>query len=115
MLASLPSAGIHLADGPTVPPGGRLLLASGSYDHTARIWDVDTGECRRVLEGHTDRVYGVAFAPDASRLATASLDRTAQDLVGGRRQVPVYPSGAYERGQVRRLEPRWETPGHRRR
>ena len=39
-----------------VPPGGRLLLASGSGDNTARIWDVAAGECRRVLEGHTDCV-----------------------------------------------------------
>ena len=62
-----------------VPPGGRLLLASGSGDNTARIWDVATGECQRVLEGqHTDSVYGVAFAPDASRLATVSLDRTGR-------------------------------------
>ena len=61
-----------------VPPGGRLLLASGSADNTARIWDVAAGECRRVLEGHTNYVYGVAFAPDASRLATASYDKTAR-------------------------------------
>ena len=61
-----------------VPPGGRLLLASGSGDNTARIWDVAAGECRRVLEGHTNSVYGVAFAPDASRLATASFDKTAR-------------------------------------
>ncbi len=61
-----------------VPPGGRLLLASGSFDNTARIWDVATGECRGVLEGHTNSVYGVAFAPDASRLATASYDKTAR-------------------------------------
>ena len=61
-----------------VPPGGRLLLASGSGDNTARIWDVAAGECRRVLEGHTNCVYGVAFAPDASRLATASFDKTAR-------------------------------------
>ncbi len=59
-------------------PAGRLLLASGSGDKTARIWDVATGECQRVLEGHTNNVYGIAFAPDASRLATASLDKTAR-------------------------------------
>ena len=61
-----------------VPPGGRLLLASGSGDNTARIWDVAAGECRRVLEGHTNRVQDIAFAPDASRLATASYDNTAR-------------------------------------
>ena len=61
-----------------VPPGGRLLLASGSFDNTARIWDVAAGECQRVLKGHTNRVEGIAFAPDASRLATASFDKTAR-------------------------------------
>jgi WD40 repeat protein len=61
-----------------IAPGGRLLLASGSYDHTARIWDPATRECQRVLEGHTDSIHGVAFAPDASRLATASYDKTAR-------------------------------------
>ncbi len=61
-----------------VPPGGRLLLASGSSDNAARIWDVAAGECRRVLEGHTNRVQDIAFAPDASRLATASYDKTAR-------------------------------------
>jgi WD40 repeat protein len=59
-------------------PGHRLLLASGSADKTARIWDPATGDCKRVLEGHMDSVYGVAFAPDASRLATASFDNTAR-------------------------------------
>src|SRR5271166_4034215 len=70
--------GVILSLAFAVPPGGRLLLASGSGDKTARIWDVAAGECRRVLAGHTDRVSGVAFAPDASRLATASYDKTAR-------------------------------------
>jgi WD40 repeat protein len=61
-----------------VSPGGRLLLASGSFDNTARIWDLAAGECRRVLVGHTDAVHCIAFAPDASRLATASFDKTGR-------------------------------------
>ena len=74
---------ISLAFG--VPPGGRLLLASGSGDKTARIWDVAAGVCQCVLKGHTDRVQGVAFAPDASGLATASFDKTARiwSVAGG--------------------------------
>ena len=95
------------------PPGGHVLLASGSTDKTARIWDVATGECRRVLEGHTNVVSGVAFAPDASRLATASYDKTA-DLVGGRWPLPADPPGAHELGRVRCLEPRWKPHRHRR-
>ncbi len=69
--------GVILSLAFAVPPGGRLLLASGSGDKTG-LWDVAAGECRRVLAGHTDRVSGVAFAPDASRLATASYDKTAR-------------------------------------
>jgi WD40 repeat protein len=60
------------------PPAGGLLLASGSADKTARVWDAATGECRRALEGHADRVTGVAWSPDATRLATASYDKTGR-------------------------------------
>ena len=66
-------------------PDGRRL-ASGSDDHTARVWDVATGRCERVLEGHTKQIYGVAFSPDGTRLATASYDTTGRvwDVATGR-------------------------------
>ena len=35
-------------------PDGQTL-ASGSYDETIRIWDVETGECLRVID---ERVCG---------------------------------------------------------
>ena len=35
-----------------VLPGGRL--ASGSADKTVYIWDIATGTCVRVLQGHTN-------------------------------------------------------------
>ena len=59
-------------------PDGRLLLASGSHDKTARVWNMASGECLLELKGHMNSVYGVAFAPDASRLATASFDKTGR-------------------------------------
>lgn len=37
------------------------LVASGSIDNTARVWDVATGEEKYVLEGHTAQVVAVAF------------------------------------------------------
>ena len=43
---------------PASPVGSRLgarLLASGSYDETIRLWDVQTGECLQLLR--SDRPY----------------------------------------------------------
>ena len=39
-----------------------------------RVWDPATGEQLQQLTGHTDWVRGVAWAPDATRLASASDD-----------------------------------------
>ena len=32
-------------------------LVSGSDDTTLRVWDIPTGKCTHVLQGHTDHVY----------------------------------------------------------
>ncbi len=37
-------------------PLARDVLATGSYDMTVRIWDLQTGEEQIQLEGHTDTV-----------------------------------------------------------
>jgi WD40 repeat protein len=54
------------------------ILASGSYDRTIRLWNVDTGDLRKTLEGHTDGVQHVAFSPTGLILASASDDGTIQ-------------------------------------
>ncbi|NUR61244.1 MAG: protein kinase [Catenulispora sp.] len=55
------------------------LLASCSFDKTARLWDVTDplrpqplGTCSK----HTDQVWNVAISPDGTTLATSSLDQT---------------------------------------
>jgi eukaryotic-like serine/threonine-protein kinase len=55
------------------PDGERL--ATASYDHTARLWDIATGESRE-LKGHTEALLGVAFSPDSQAVLTASIDGT---------------------------------------
>jgi WD40 repeat protein len=54
-------------------PDGRL--ASGSYDHTIRLWDPATGACERVFQGHQGSVKALAVLGDG-RLASGSLDKT---------------------------------------
>ncbi len=52
------------------------MVASGSVDHTIRIWEIETGRMLRILRGHTDSVRCVAFSPDGQMLASGSTDRT---------------------------------------
>lgn len=47
------------------------MLATGGWDHTARIWDVVTGTQLYKLK-HASTVNSVAFSPDGSMLATAA-------------------------------------------
>ena len=63
-------------------------LATGAFDGTAKVWEVVEGtdgseesvslDELYTLIGHTGSVYGVAFTPDGSRLATAGEDGTAK-------------------------------------
>ena len=41
-----------------------------------RVWDARTGKGERVLAGHQDQVYAVAWSTDSKRLASASEDGT---------------------------------------
>ena len=56
-------------------PDGRTL-ASGSLDHTIKLWDSASGRLLRTLTGHTHWVNSVAFSPDGRTLASGSGDKT---------------------------------------
>ena len=52
------------------------ILATGSYDSTVKIWDIDTGEEIRTLRGHNSGIRCLQF--DDSKLITGSLDRSVK-------------------------------------
>ncbi len=54
---------------------GEYVL-SGGDDQTLRLWDMETGECLRVFEGHTDTVNSVAISHDGRFLLSGSDDNT---------------------------------------
>ncbi len=37
-------------------PSGSCVVVSGSRDSTLRVWDIDSGECLKKLEGHVAAV-----------------------------------------------------------
>jgi WD40 repeat protein len=46
-------------------------LISSHFDHTIKIWDLDTKKCLNTLEGHTWAVNGIAYAPDGTLVSVS--------------------------------------------
>ena len=55
--------------------GDGKRVVSGSGDKTVRVWDVETGECLKVMEGHTNWVFSVAVSGDGKRVVSGSGTR----------------------------------------
>ncbi|KAG8749415.1 hypothetical protein FRC12_013430, partial [Ceratobasidium sp. 428] len=50
------------------------VLITGSYDRTARVWNMETGLEVQCLQGHSRAIRALQF--DAAKLITASMDHT---------------------------------------
>ena len=83
------------------------LLALGGDDHIVRLWDVQDRRFIAQLREHSESVRGVAFSPNADRLATVSQDgqihiwnvqnnrriHTLRETVRGMRRITFQPDG----------------------
>ena len=63
---------------------GRRAI-SGSDDKTLRVWDLESGECLKTLEGHTEGVLSVSLSADGRRAISGSSNATLRvwDLESG--------------------------------
>ena len=62
-------------------PDGSLLLLSASRDNTLKVWDLkDDGNMAITLRGHSNWVYGCAFAPDANMVASVGAKKTVSTV-----------------------------------
>lgn len=61
-------------------------VATTSFDHTWRLWDVETGGEILLQDGHWKEVYGIGFHPDGSLCSTTDFGGVVQvwDLRSGK-------------------------------
>ena len=53
-----------------------LRVWKQAADKTVKLWDTETGEILKTLEGHTEGISDIAWSPDGEFLASASDDKT---------------------------------------
>ena len=65
----------HFISDIVISSDGQFAL-SGSWDHTLRLWDINTGATTRRFIGHSGDVLSVAFSADNRQIVSASRDKT---------------------------------------
>jgi hypothetical protein len=103
---------LHSLDGHTAivtgvaftPDGNRLLTAS--FDHTIKVWDLNSGKETRTFTGHTGPIFAVAVSPNGGRAASVSRDQTARvwELETGKQLFSLALRGEGQ-GDLRRRRP----------
>jgi WD40 repeat protein/serine/threonine protein kinase len=71
-------------------PDGQWIV-TGSYDHTAKIWEAATGKELHTLKGQKAQVNSAAFSPDGRWIVSGGHDGTAKvwDATSGQRLVTL--------------------------
>ncbi len=54
-------------------PNGKQI-ATGSWDHSIKYWNADTGKLLHSMRGHKNRVHKIAWSPDGKHLASCGWD-----------------------------------------
>ena len=67
-----------------IAPKGQLLASAG-WDHSVRVWSLDSRQRLRVLRGSPSEVWTLSFAPDGESIITGGKD-------GAVRQWPTNPT-----------------------
>jgi WD40 repeat protein len=68
---------IILGNSVAFSPDGKYL-ASGRYDNTVKLWNVESQKQVSTLRGHNDWARSVIFSPDGKYLASSSYDYTVK-------------------------------------
>ncbi|ENN77719.1 target of rapamycin complex subunit lst8 isoform X2 [Dendroctonus ponderosae] len=62
----------------------QIILASGGYDHTIRLWQTSSGICQKTLQHSEFQVNALEITPDKKVLASASYQHIYMyDLISG--------------------------------
>ncbi len=78
-------------------PDGKII-ATGSYDQTARLWNPITSTIIELKDDHGGAVFSVAFSFDGKVLATGNADKTVKlwDVTGQKKKGEL-PASAFVR------------------
>ena len=58
------------------PALAESVLATAGDDQLIKLWNLQTGECLKTFQGHTSKVWSIAFSPNGLTIASGSDDQT---------------------------------------
>jgi guanine nucleotide-binding protein subunit beta-2-like 1 protein len=65
----------HFVSDVVISSDGQFALSS-SWDHTLRLWDLNTGKTTRRFVGHASDVLSVSFSADNRQIVSGSRDKS---------------------------------------
>ena len=69
-----------------------MLLFSGRFDSSIRVWDINTGQCLQVLEGHTGLIS--ALVSKSGCMQSQQVREISSTVI--RRDVQVIFSASFD-------------------